>query len=122
MNQPKNSIEAIAVNFSNGQFEEALPYLSEDIVWNVIGEKVFRGKPEVIANCKQTAEYFNTVNTDFKTNDVIISNNKVVVRGIGDFYRNGQRINQVIACDVYEFSENLVLERIESYCIPEKTN
>ncbi|MEM6642148.1 MAG: nuclear transport factor 2 family protein [Bacteroidota bacterium] len=122
MNQLENSIKEIAVNFSNGQFEEVLPYLSKDIVWSVIGEQVFEGKHNVIANCKQTAEYFKTVETDFKTNDVIVSNNKVVVRGIGDFYRDGQRINHVIACDVYEFSKDRMLERIESYCIPEKTN
>ncbi|MEM9857421.1 MAG: nuclear transport factor 2 family protein [Bacteroidota bacterium] len=120
MNQLENSIQTIAVNFSNGQFEDVLPHLSDDIVWSVIGEQVFQGKSDVIANCKQTAEYFNTVETDFQTHDVIVTNNKVVVRGTGDFYRNGKRINHVIACDVYEFSNDLMLERIESYCIPEK--
>ena len=117
MNQHKNSIQEIAVNFSNGQFEIVLPFLSENIIWNIIGEKVYKGKTAVIANCKQTASYFNTVETDFKTNDVIVSDSKVIVRGIGDFYRSGKLINHVIACDVYEFDKDLMLESIESYCI-----
>ena len=117
MNQSENSIREIAIDFSNGEFEKVLPYLSDNIVWKVIGESVFKGKSEVMANCEQTAAYFKTVETDFKTNDVIVSENKVVVRGTGDFLRNGHPINHVVACDVYEFSADLKIENIESYCI-----
>lgn len=109
----------IAVSFSNGNFETTFPYLSEGIVWHVVGENTFKGKPEVIANCKQTTEYFKTVQIKFKTDDVIVADSKVVVRGSAEFYRDGKLLNYILACDVYEFNNDIRLESILSYCIPE---
>lgn len=110
----------IAESFSNGNFEQTFPHLSENIIWNVIGENQFKGKSEVVENCKKTAEYFKSVQTDFKTEDVIVSDNKVVIRGTGEFIRDGKRVNLIVACDVYEFNDKNELEKISSYCIPEK--
>lgn len=121
MNTGKNkySKKEIAEAFSTGNFELAFPYLSEKISWNVIGENVFQGKSPVIDNCEKTAEYFKSVQTDFKTEDIIVSDNKVVIRGTGEFFKDGKRVNIIIACDVYEFDDNHELETIYSYCIPE---
>ena len=114
------SQKAIAESFSNGKFELAFPYLSELIIWNVIGENIFEGKSEVIANCKQTTNYFNSVKTNFKTNNIIAIDNKVVVTGTAEFIREGKRVSFVSACDVYEFNDDNQLVKISSYCIPEK--
>ncbi len=110
----------IAVSFSNGNFETTFPYLSENITWHVIGEILFQGKSEVMANCKQTSEYFKTVQTEFKTDDIIESDAKIVVRGSVEFSRDGKRLNYILACDVYEFNDDNKLENILSYCIPDK--
>ena len=120
MEKEKHSKKVIAESFSNGIFELAYPYLSENIEWNVIGESQFKGKSEVIENCNQTAEYFKSIETNFKTEDIIVVDNKIVIRGSGEFLRDGKRVNLITACDVYEFDENNQLERISSYCIPEK--
>ena len=114
------SKQQIAEAFSNGKFEITHPYLSEKIVWDVIGENIFKGKKEVVANCNQTSDYFKSVQTDFKTKDVIATNNKVVVSGTAEFIRDGKRVNFISACDIYEFNENNELEKISSYCIPDK--
>ena len=45
----KPSIKEIAVSFSNGNFELAFPYLSENITWNIIGENVLIEKGEDIS-------------------------------------------------------------------------
>ena len=34
--------------------------------------------------------------------------------------RDGKRVNFIAACDVYEFNDKNELERISSYCIPDK--
>lgn len=120
MDETKYSKKEIAESFSLGNFEVTFPILSESIIWNVVGEKIFEGKAAVVANCKQTREYFNTVQTDFRTDGIIAEENKVVVRGTAAFLRNGKQINYVSACDVYEFNDHNLLERISSYCIPEK--
>lgn len=110
----------IARLFSNGNFEPTFPHLSESIEWYVIGESIFKGKTEVVRNCEQTSEYFNSVETVFKTDDIIESGNKVIIRGTGEFFRDGKRLNLINACDVYEFNENNELQKILSYCIPFK--
>lgn len=120
MDIKKYSNEKIAEFFSSGSFEHTFPYLSENIVWNVIGENVFEGKSAVVANCKQTSKYFNSIQTDFKIDDIITKDNKVVVSGTAEFIRDGKRINFISACDVYEFNSSNELKKISSYCIPEK--
>ncbi|MBK8503170.1 MAG: nuclear transport factor 2 family protein [Saprospiraceae bacterium] len=116
----KHTNREIAESFSNGNFELTFPYLSEKVTWNIVGENLFLGKSDVMTNCRQTAEYFNSVQTDFKTEDIIVTDKKVVVRGTGEFLRNGVRVNFITACDVYEFNENNELELISSYCIADK--
>ena len=37
----------IAEAFSNGNFEFTYPFLSKNIVWNVVGKNLFKGKIEV---------------------------------------------------------------------------
>lgn len=110
----------IAESFSNGNFEFTFPYLSENIIWNVVGENIFKGKKSVVANCLQTAEYFNSVHTVFNTDEIIETDNKVVISGTAEFMRDGKRVNFISACDVYEFNDKNELERISSYCIPDK--
>lgn len=115
----KHTQKEIAESFSNGNFELTFPYLSENIIWNVVGENLFKGKAEVVNNCRQTSEYFKSVETNFKTEDVIVTESKVVIRGTGEFLRDGKRVNLITACDVYEFNYENELEKISSYCIPE---
>ena len=112
----------LAELFSNGEFNKTMDVISEEIVWNVVGERTFEGKKAVKQNCEQTAEYFKSVQTDFKTDKIIESDNKVIVIGTAEFKRDGKRVNFISACDVYEFNEKNEIEKISSYCIPDKTN
>ena len=112
------SKKEIAELFSNGKFENIMTYLSDRIVWDVIGENIFEGKNAVKENCEQTAKYFNSVQTNFKTNDILVSENKVIIIGTAEFKKDGKRINFVSACDVYEFNEKSEIKKISSYCIP----
>ena len=107
----------IAESFSTGNFEFTFPYLSEKITWIIFGENEFKGKSTVVANCEQTSEYFQSIQTNFTIEDTIITNNKVVVRGRAEFIKNGQTANLITACDVFEFNGNEQLEKILSYCI-----
>ncbi len=113
------SKKEIAELFSNGKFEKVMDYLNDEIVWNVVGETVLKGKSAVKENCEQTAAYFKSVQTEFKTNDIIVSENKVIIIGTAEFKRDGERINFISACDVYEFNEECKIQKISSYCIAE---
>ena len=120
MDEFKYSKKEIAKFFSLGNFELTFPYLSENIIWNVIGEKVFEGKAAVLANCKQTREYFDSVQTDFRIENIIAEDDKVVVAGTAAFTRGGKQVNFISACDLYEFNESHQLQKISSWCIQEK--
>ncbi|WP_452223561.1 hypothetical protein [Lacinutrix chionoecetis] len=115
----KHSKQEIAVLFSKGEFNKVMDNLSENIIWNIVGDQVLEGKKTVLENCQQTAAYFSSVETEFKTNDLMVSNNKIIITGTAEFKRNGKRLNFISACDVYEFDENDMIKAIASYCIPE---
>ncbi len=115
------SVTDIAKAFSNGEFEKTFPFLADHIIWVVIGENQFRGKAAVVRNCEQIAAYFNSVTTDFRTLNIIEDRNKIAVTGTAEFSKNGKQISFVSSCDIYEFNLNNHLERITSYCIPQKS-
>jgi ketosteroid isomerase-like protein len=117
----EHSKKEIAELFSKGKFKEIMGYLSDKIVWNIIGENIFKGKKAVTENCEQTAEYFKSVETDFKTEKIIESDNNVIVTGTAEFKQDGKRLNFISACDIYEFNEQNKINEISSYCIPEKS-
>ena len=109
----------IAELFSAGQFEDTYPYLSENIEWNVFGEKMLQGKNAVIEDCNRTAQYFRSVTTDFRTYNVIEEANCIAIHGIAEFIRDGKTVALVNACDIYEFDDSGILQKIYSYCINE---
>lgn len=109
--------QQIAEAFSNGHFEATYPYLAENIVWIVVGETSFQGKTAVIENCEQTAAYFKSVQTDFKTNHLLQDNTKIAISGTAEFFKNGKSVAFVSAFDLYEFNDAGKLEHITSYCI-----
>ena len=90
----------IAELFSAGQFEVTYPYLSENIEWNIFGEKILQGKKALIAHCDQTAQYFRSVTTDFRTYNVIAEANRIAMHGRAEFIRDGKTVAAVNACDV----------------------
>lgn len=113
----EESKQTIAEAFSLGKFEKTYPALSDDIVWNIIGEKVIEGKKAVIENCNETSAYFKTVETEFIILDTIVSDSKIVVLGTAKFIQNGKIIQSISASDVYSFNKETKIVKIASYCI-----
>lgn len=117
----KNSLKIRLANaFSDGKFAETYEHLHENILWNVVGENEFKGKQVVINRCEEVAAYFESVTTNFITHHVISEGNIVVIKGIGEFLRDGIRISLISASEWYEFNDDDQIIRIYSYCIPEK--
>ena len=110
-------IDKIARDFSVGEFESAYSYLSEDIKWLVVGESKTQGREAVIARCKETRAYFDSINTDFTVFKLIESGNQVIITGSAIFDNNGN-VTRIDACDIYTFNEENQLIEIESYCVP----
>jgi hypothetical protein len=114
------SKKEIAESFSTGKFENTFPYLSEDVVWRLVGDSEIVGKSEVVLNCQKTTAHHDLVQNIFTTEEVIKDHNKVVIRGKGEFIRKGKRVKLLAACDVYEFNDKDQVKKISSFCIEEK--
>jgi ketosteroid isomerase-like protein len=110
----------IAQNFSIGAFDKVFEHLSEDATWEIIGTSPFKGKESIQEHCKQVAQYFQTVDTDFDVHHVVAEQAKVVVNGTARFSREGKELSVVSACDVYIFDEEQKIAAIISYCIQTK--
>jgi len=110
----------IAKAFSNGEFEKTFDFLSDNAEWTIIEENSFTGKEAIIDNCEQVGNYFKSVTTIFKMQNIIADGNKVVINGTADFLKDNIRISFVSACDIYEFNDNNQIQKITSYCIESK--
>ncbi len=108
--------QQVAEAFSNGRFLETYPCMAENITWEIVNEKTLEGKTAVMDNCAQTAAYFETVTTDFKTLNCICSGDFVVINGTAVFINAKNKRTEVSACDMYRF-ENGLLAQVTSYCI-----
>jgi hypothetical protein len=107
----------ISKAFSNGEFERTYAFISDAAEWTVVGEDKFVGKKAIVDNCEKVGSYFRSVQTDFKTLNVISEGNKVAINGTAEFFRDGGRVSLISACDVYEFNDHGLIESITSYCI-----
>lgn len=110
----------IAEAFSSGKFDITYDRLSNNIEWTVFGEKVLQGKEQVIAECDEVKEYFNSITTDFTNYNSIGNDNRIAINGHALFLKDGKTVAEVNACDVYEFDEEGLITSIKSYCINEK--
>ena len=110
------SNKQICEEFSKGNFEFSYMFLAEDILWNIVGDKVLKGKDSVIDFCKNTAEYFKQVDTKFSTNNIIADDDCVAINGTAIFTNSDNKSTHVSSCDVYRFKNGLLTE-ITSYCI-----
>lgn len=110
----------VAEAFSSGKFEQTYDRLADNIEWTVFGEKVLQGKDQVLAECQEVKEYFNSITTDFTNYNSIGNGNRIAINGHALFIREGKTVAEVNACDVYEFDEEGLITAIKSYCINEK--
>ncbi|MHA4893320.1 hypothetical protein ACXZ1K_01110 [Pedobacter sp. PWIIR3] len=107
----------VARLFSGGQFDEVADRLSEEVEFHIYEDhKHILGKAEVLKFCKGVSRYFATIDTDFRESGSLVGENKVVIYGYGEFKKEGTLVNAVHSCDVYEFNERGMIEKIHAYC------
>lgn len=112
--QPTN--KQICREFSSGNFKFSYDYLSDDIQWNIVGDKILSGKDNVIEFCNKTAEYISGVITKFNIINLIEEDNCIAIDGTAEFINKENVTTNVSSCDLYNFKNNKI-QSITSYCI-----
>jgi uncharacterized protein len=101
----------ISQEFAKGNMEFCLPYLSENIRWNILGEDAVVGKNEVleVSKMKDLENY-----PEIKLKSIIAEGNLVVIESEGKATtKTGKPYNQKY-CEVFRFSNN-ILEEVTTY-------
>ncbi len=105
--------EQIARAISGHDFETAVPYLAEDVSWNIVGGDPLSGTESVLAACRSTAQGLVGVSTRFRRFDVLVGDGFVVVDSLADYVADGET-STVASCDIYRFAGS-TLVAITSY-------
>jgi ketosteroid isomerase-like protein len=111
------NIEEISLLFSLGEFDKTFNFIADDAVWEIVGENNFVGKTAIISNCEQVSNYFKTVECNFTTHKVIVQEKTVIITGTAEFSRENKILSKISACDIYEFDNQLLIQKTTSYCI-----
>jgi limonene-1,2-epoxide hydrolase len=108
--------EQISEAFSHHDFEAAYPYLTDDIRWNLVGERLVEGKENVIAVCRESAAYLTGVTTDFVKFRTVVTDDCVVIDSVAEYTDKEAKPSHVASCDIYDFTNGKV-SQITSYTV-----
>ena len=108
--------EQIAKAFSHHDFEAAYPYLTDDVRWNLVGERLVEGKEQVIAVCRESAAYLTGVTTDFVKFRTVVTDDCVVIDSVAEYTDKEEKTSRVASCDIYDFTNGKV-SQITSYTV-----
>lgn len=106
----------IAEDFSSHRFDAALPYLSEDVRWTLVGGSALVGRAAVAAVCKRSAAELAGVTVEYERFKVIVGDDGVVVDSIARYGDANGDATVVSSCDVYEFT-GAAVTAITSYAV-----
>jgi ketosteroid isomerase-like protein len=107
-------IKKISEEFSEGNFSAAFGHFDDNIQWEIVGDKIVKGKEDVIEFCnKMTAEM---ASSQLDNTNIVTENDRVAIEGNCKYVNAEHKPAQVRYCDVYTF-ENEKIKGITSYCI-----
>lgn len=116
MSKKEQFLRKVNQAFVDGDREFLLESISEDICWDIVGEKMVSGKSE-FSDALERMQEIPPIDIDI--HKVVIQDNSAVVTGIV-VGRNhmGQKKNFGF-CDVYDLSESekLLIDKMTSYVI-----
>lgn len=76
-------------------------------------------KNKILEHCQNISGYFNSVETEFTTHNVIRNYNSVCINGRAVFKKDNEIKAIVNSCDDYEFNDVNKIKKIYFYCIYE---
>jgi hypothetical protein len=106
---------AIGRAFSAHRFDEALPHLSKDVRWTVVGYMVLDGADAVRQTCRETLASLEDTATTYDRCVTAAQDGVVAVDTLAR-YAGPNGVTAVASCDIYEFSGEAITA-ITSYAV-----
>ena len=102
MKEREKLLEKLNEAFAKCDIDFLANSVTEDITWNIVGEKIISGKKDFE---KALDRMRHGGPTEIKVNEIIISEDRSVVEGIVEFYVEPGKKKKYAFCDVYIFSK-----------------
>ncbi|MBT2514878.1 nuclear transport factor 2 family protein [Arthrobacter sp. ISL-30] len=110
------SIENIARAFSHHRFDDAIPYLSNDVAWQIVGAEDLIGKQSVVDVCKAQGMELEKVRTEFDQFKVVVAEDCVVIDSVARYIDPNGEVSTIASCDIFDFI-SAQISHIRSYNI-----
>ena len=110
------SIQPVAEAFCRHRFDDALPHLADDVVWEAFGRPPLTGRDAVAAACAESTRELEGVTTTFTRFSSIDAGDVVIVESLADYTEPDGERSVVASCDVFESSDGRVTA-IRSYTV-----
>ena len=107
----KNFLKDFNCAFANGDMDFLLDHVCEDIVWDIVGDKLIQGKEAFMEAIKEMCE---NVADELKLNTIITHGRNASASG--EIKMAGK---SYAFCDVYIFTSasSLIIKKLKSYVI-----
>ena len=106
----KPSNEEIATAISGHRFDEAYPYLADDVSWKLVGAGRLDGKEAFIGACEATAAELSGASTEFRQFRVLVGADWVVIDSVATYTAADGSKTDVASCDLYRFRNGKLVE------------
>ena len=105
-----SSNEEIARAISSHRFDEAYPYLADDVTWTLVGTGRLEGGQAFIDTCEATATELGDASTHFGQFRVLVGEDWVVIDSVAAYTAADGSKTDVASCDVYRFRDGKLVE------------
>ncbi|MFZ0455043.1 MAG: nuclear transport factor 2 family protein [Ignavibacteriaceae bacterium] len=111
-------VKQIIEMFTGNNHDLYSEYLSENIIWNIVGMPLIRGKSEFIKTVKSLEIENFSLN---RIKNIISEREFVVVESIGHTNTQNDNSNKPAYCDIYRIENNKICE-LTTYIIDTTIN
>jgi ketosteroid isomerase-like protein len=104
----------LASALSGHRFAEVIPYLHDDVEWDLVGQGVLEGRDAIVDALENTERELADTKTEFTRFLVVAEGAAAVVDAIAEYTTAAGEQSFVASCDVYEFRDGKIA-RVRSY-------
>lgn len=104
----------LAGALSGHRFAEVIPFIADDVQWDLVGEGVLVGREAILTALEATEADLAQTRTRFTRFVVIAEGECAVVDAIAEYTAANGETSYVASCDVYEFRDGRIA-RVRSY-------